>query len=241
MKNIELNVFTNSTISSPSTEMIENTVLSFNNTFGNNITTKIWCDPSPYLDNADFYVKNLKKIFPLVYLTESLSDGYVRAVKESDSDFIFMLEHDWEFLPTINHSLADIISLIYIEEITHFRFNKRANISRKFDLDLREVKHPELSYCLTNGVRNNTHIIDRRKYIDEALCFVEIRKKSEGIEKQLSNQGIRAAIYGGKNYPATILHKDGKRYKNFNGTKINRSSFTRSVAQKLSKLFNKSF
>ena len=35
-----------------------------------------------------------------------------------------MLEHDWEFLPTINHSLADIITLIYIEEITHFRFNK---------------------------------------------------------------------------------------------------------------------
>ena len=38
MKSIELNVFTNSTISSPSTEMIENTVLSFNKIFGNNTT-----------------------------------------------------------------------------------------------------------------------------------------------------------------------------------------------------------
>ena len=37
MKSIELNVFTNSTISSPSTEMIENTVLSFNRAFNNNI------------------------------------------------------------------------------------------------------------------------------------------------------------------------------------------------------------
>ena len=40
MKSIELNVFTNSTKSSPSTEMIENTVISFNNTFGSNISTK---------------------------------------------------------------------------------------------------------------------------------------------------------------------------------------------------------
>ena len=241
MKSIELNVFTNSTISSPSTEMIENTVLSFNKIFGNNINTKIWCDPNPYLDTANLYVMNLKKIFPLVYLTESLSDGYVRAVKESDSDFIFMLEHDWEFLPTINHSLADIIRLIYTEEITHFRFNKRTNIPRKFDLDLKEVEHPEISYCLTSGVSNNPHIIDRKKYIDEALRFIEISKKSEGIEKELSNQGIRAAIYGGKNYPATILHKDGKRYRNSNVTKIIQTPLFRSVADKISKMFKKSF
>ena len=237
MKSIELNVFTNSTRSSPSTEMIENTVISFSNLFGNNISTKIWCDPNPYLDKAELYVKNLTKIFPSVNLTESLSDGYVRAVKESNSDYIFMLEHDWEFLSTIKHSLADIISLIYNEEIIHFRFNKRKNISKKFDLDLKEVKHPEIPYCLTNGVSNNPHIIDRKKYIKEALRFVEISKESQGIEKQLSNRGIRAAIYGGKNYPATILHKDGKRYKNTNEMKIIRSSLIRSVADKLSKIF----
>ena len=63
MKSIELNVFTNSTISSPSTEMIENTVLSFNRAFNNNIKTEVWCDPNPYLDNASLYITNLKKIF----------------------------------------------------------------------------------------------------------------------------------------------------------------------------------
>ena len=241
MKSIELHVFTNSTISSPSTEMIENTVLSFNTAFDNSIKIEVWCDPSPYLDSASLYITNLKKIFPIVNLSKSLSEGYVRAIKKSNSDFIFMLEHDWEFLPTINHSLADIIRLIYTEEITHFRFNKRTNISRKFDLNLKEVEHPEISYCLTNGVSNNPHIIDRKKYIDEALRFVEISKKSEGIEKRLSNQGIRAAIYGGKNYPATILHKDGKRYKNSDGIKIIRTSIFRSVGVKLSKIFNKSF
>ena len=85
-------------------------------------------------------------------------------------------------------------------------------------LDLKEVKHPKISYCLTNGVSNNPHIIDREKYIKEALRFVKLSKRSQGIEKQLSNRGIRAAIYGGKNYPATILHKDGKRYRNSNET-----------------------
>ena len=93
---------------------------------------------------------------------------------------------------------------------------------------------------MTNGVSNNPHIIDRKKYIKEALRFVEISKKSQGIEKQLSNRGIRAAIYGGKNYPATILHKDGKRYKNSNGMKIIRSSLIR-FQDKLSKIFIKSF
>ncbi len=239
MKSIELHVFTNSTISSPSTEMIENTVLSFNKAFDNSIKIEVWCDPNPYLDSASLYITNLKKIFPIVNLSKSLSEGYVRAIKKSNSDFIFMLEHDWEFLPTINHSLGDIIELIYNEGITHFRFNKRSNIPRKFDINLKEIKHGDIHYCLTNGVSNNPHIIDRKKYIQEALKFIQISEKSRGIEKQLSNQGIRAAIYGGKHYPATVLHKDGKRTRKLNEKTPLWSSLIRSAKNHLSKSFDK--
>ena len=241
MKSIELNVFTNSTISSPSTEMIENTVLSFNRAFDNNIKIEVWCDPNPYLDNASLYITNLKKIFPVVNISKSLSEGYVRSIKKSNSDFIFMLEHDWEFLPTISHSLTDIIDLIYNEGITHFRFNKRSNVPRKFDTNLREIKHRYIPYCLTNGVSNNPHIIDRKKYIKEALKFIEISEDSRGIEKQLSNQGIRAAIYGAKHHAPTVLHKDGKRTRNLSGKNFLWSPLVCSVTNRLAKIFRKMF
>ena len=99
-----------------------------------------------------------------------------------------------EFLPTINHSLADIIRLIYIEEITHFRFNKRKNISKKFDLDLKEVKHSEIPYCLTNGVSNNPHIIDR-KNIKEALRFVEISKNRKELRSNYQIADTRGNLW----------------------------------------------
>lgn len=210
MKSIELHIFTNSTISSPSTKMIEFTVNSFYKIFSSNLKISVWCDPNPNLDNSSQYFLNLKNIFPIVNRTTSLSDGYFKAVSESDSDFLFMLEHDWEFLPTIKHSLETIIDIMFRENIIHLRFNKRSNIAKKFDKELKEFKHEIMPYCFTNGVSNNPHIINRKKYIEEALKFIIIREKSFGIEKELSNKGLHAAIYGPKNYPATILHKDGQ-------------------------------
>jgi len=210
MFNIELHIFTNSTISSPSTSMIENTLRSFKEIFSVDMQPTVWCDPNPNVEKSQEYLANLKKIFSKVNQTNSLSDGYTRAIKESNADFLFMLEHDWKFLDTITHSLNTIIEVMNEENIVHLRFNKRSNIAKKFDKDLKEIKHKKIPYCLTNGVSNNPHIINRKRYLDEALQFIIVREKSFGIEKELSNRDIKAAIYGAENYPATILHKDGK-------------------------------
>jgi hypothetical protein len=190
--------------------MIEQTFQSFKEIFSVDIQPTIWCDPNPNIEKSQEYLTNLKKIFPKVNQTNSLSDGYTRAIKESDADFLFMLEHDWEFLSTITHSLNNIIEVMDQEKIIHLRFNKRSNVAKKFDKELKEVKHKKLTYCFTNGVSNNPHIINRKHYLDEALQYITVREKSFGIEKELSNRGIYAAIYGPENYPATILHKDGK-------------------------------
>lgn len=211
MDSIELHIFTNSTISAPSTRMIEATYNSFCNMFSKNLQVSVWCDPNPNLENSEEYIRNLKKIFSKVNITSSLSEGYIRAVNESESDFLFMLEHDWEFLPTIKHTLDEILKVINDDNIVHFRFNKRSNIVKKFDKELKEVKNEKMPYCFTNGLSNNPHIINKKKYINEALKFVSVREKTFGIEKELSNRGIYAAIYGPENYPATISHKDGKR------------------------------
>lgn len=210
MLNIELHIFTNSTISSPSTAMIEETLRSFKEIFSIDMQPTVWCDPNPNIEKSQEYLTDLKKIFSKVNQTTSLSDGYSKAVKESSFDFLFMLEHDWKFLDTITHSLNDIVEVMNEEHIVHLRFNKRSNISKKFDKDLKEIKHKKMPYCLTNGVSNNPHIINRKKYLETALQFIVVREKSFGIESELSNRGIKAAIYGSENYPATILHKDGK-------------------------------
>lgn len=210
MRSLELHIFTNSTISSPSTSMIEDTFNSFKKTFSINLKPIVWCDLNPNIEKSIEYVHNLKNIFSEVHQTNSLSDGYVKSIHNSNSDFLFMLEHDWEFLSTITHDLNEIIEVMNIEKIVHLRFNKRSNIAKKFDKELKAVDHHKMPYCTTNGVSNNPHIINRKMYIDEALKFVNVREKSFGIEKELSNKGICAAIYGGENYPATILHKDGK-------------------------------
>lgn len=207
---IELHIFTNSTISSPSTALLDSTYKSFIKQFKKDIKVTIWCDPKPNIENSTQYINNLKLKYPIVNITESLSDGYVKAVKESAGDYLFMLEHDWEFLPTIKHSLDDILCVMKEDKLLHLRFNKRSNVPIKIDKELVEVTTNNITYCITPGMSNNPHIIDRNQYEREALQYVNIKPKSLGIEKELSNSPLTGAIYGSLNYPNTVNHKDGK-------------------------------
>lgn len=209
---IELHIFTNSTVSSPLTNLIKYTHNSFLNCFKKDLKVTVWCDPKPNVEHSTQYIKNLNLEFPVVNITESMSDGYVKAVKASSSDFLFMLEHDWKFLPTINHSLDEILSIMKEDNLLHFRFNKRQNVAKKMDKTLVEVHKKNFSYCITPGLSNNPHIISRKLYIENALQYVNIKPKALGIEKELSNSPLNGAIYGPINYPSTIEHTDGKTY-----------------------------
>lgn len=210
---IELHIFTNSTKSAPSTKLIENTFASFCKTFKNKLTSTIWCDIHPNVDRSTEYVTNLRKIFGTVNETISLSDGYTRAVKESSSKFLFMLEHDWIFNNNILHDLNTILDVMLEDDLLHLRFNKRINVGKKFDRGIMEVNNQKMSYCITPGVSNNPHIIQREKYKKLALPLINVREKSFGIEKELSSSELTGAIYGPINYPNTITHVDGKTFR----------------------------
>jgi hypothetical protein len=106
--NLELHVFTNSTINAPDTKIISQTYQSFQNIFGKNILPTVWCDPNPNISQAHQYILNLREIFPTVRLSQSLSDGYIKAINKSRAEYLFMLEHDWEFLPSITHTLEEV-------------------------------------------------------------------------------------------------------------------------------------
>lgn len=212
MLSLDLHIFTNSTVSAPSTQMIEETYQSFCRRFQIDISPTIWCDCHPNLPQAGQYLINLRQKFPRVIETQSLSDGYTQAVRTSQASWLFMLEHDWEFLPTITHDLETIVEVMQEERILHMRFNKRSNVAKKSDRALQGIDHQRMPYCTTGFLSNNPHIINRGRYVIEALPLIHVREKSFGIEKDLSAGGLIGAIYGPADYPATILHKDGKNF-----------------------------
>jgi hypothetical protein len=209
---IQLHIFTNATVSAPSTQLIQRTYNSFCETFGSDLEVSVWCDPSPNVSQGLTYLNNLRAIFEQVNETQSLSDGFVKAVKSSTAPYLFMLEHDWQFLPNINHSLSDIMAVMREQELIHFRFNKRSNVAKRRDLALQAVDYPIMPYCTTRYLSNNPHIIDLAKYKEQVLPLINVREKSFGIEDDVSVAQLVGAIYGPANYPATVAHLNGKTF-----------------------------
>lgn len=215
MHRLALHLFTNSTVSAPSTDLICTTYRSWQERFGTPARVTVWCDPHPNLHWANQYIDRLRQQFDTVNITQSLSDGYVQAVRQSVEPYLFMLEHDWLMLPTIDHDLDTVLSVMEDHGIMHLRFNKRTNKIWKSDKMLQQTEHPQMTYCVTNFISNNPHVINRSLWMSQALPLVNIRDKSFGLEKEVSSAGLKGAIYGALEHPATIRHLDGK---NFKGT-----------------------
>jgi hypothetical protein len=203
---IELHVFTNSTDKySPSTEIIQQTVASFDLTFGI-IPAQVWCDPNPNTKESKKYIQKLEDLYGTVHKTKSLSDGYVKAVKSSTSDYLFMLEHDWTFIQPVD-SLREIVQMMDEYQITHLRFNKRSN--KPVSCDSKGLTEVDGKFCWTTCVSNNPHIINRKRWIKEALPYVRVVPTRGGIEGNLQSKGVASAIYGPLNNPKKVHHLDG--------------------------------
>ena len=213
---IELSIFTNCIPTAPNTDIIEKTYKSFTDTFGE-LKTTIYLDSHPYPKKEIEYEKRLKKIFgfPIVK-TISLSDGYIKSIKNSKSEYLFQLEHDWVFLSKyINHSLEDIIKIMKVKNLYHFRFSKHQNTLTpeliKWQTIMNEKSCNGLKYCETDNLSNNPHIIDREFYKNILLNKISLKNGSRGIEEALTKIGLIGCQYGGLNHPKTIQHLQGKK------------------------------
>jgi hypothetical protein len=210
MNNIELNIFTNYTDRAKDGNLIKNTFNSFINIF-EKIPTNIWCHIDVKNTEHIEYFNSLKSITDDVYISNSLSHGYVTAIKNSQYDFMFMLEHDWLFLSGINNTLLEITEQMKESNLFHLRFNKKSTLVKGWDSTLTECSGKYFDYCITPALGNNPHIIDRKKFIELALPYIKIRKGSKGIEERLTfKSDLSGAIYGPLGYPKTIEHTDGR-------------------------------
>ena len=211
---ISLNIFTNSTLSAPRTDIIERTYKSFIDTFGDNYPVTVYCDPHPNYKQGKYYLEALEKLFPVVHKTDSLSDGYIKAVRNTDAEFCVMLEHDWQFnKPLIKHSLEEICKTMASHGLYHIRFNKRSNVISGWDIGLTEKHVPlrDFTWCETSVLSNNPHIIQVKPYREKCLPLLQVKPGSKGIEENLTHCGLTGAIYGPREYPATCRHMDGRR------------------------------
>ena len=217
MSDYTLNIFTNAHETAPSPLMVQKTYKSFCDTFGH-VKPIIWVDPHPNVKHARKYIQNLRNQFSDVRETKSLSDGYVRSIRECETDYLFQLEGDWVFnREHITHGLDEILQQMSDRQIYHFRFNKRENKIAVWDKKMDAVDAP-VPYCISNNLSNNPHIICRKVYRQYGLIeVIKILPGSKGIEECLNSysdthgdEDLYSAVYGPAGHPATITHLDGQ-------------------------------
>jgi len=209
MKNIKLHIFTNCTFNNANTTHIQKTYQSFCEVFGK-IEPIVWYDPNPNITQSDLYYIELSKYFHNIVFTNSLSDGYIRAIESTKEDFLFMLEHDWEFIPErIQHNLEFLTQLMQEQQICHFRFNKHLNLPTNWETKVTESSYKNCSFCVTCSLGNSPHIIYKPLYIEQCLPYLNKDTGSKGIEHNLLNN-FKGGIYGSRGFEPTISHLDGR-------------------------------
>jgi len=227
----EVHIFTNSTPLIKTLKTIEGTFNSIYSKFPNLPKPTVWIDPNPNVDDFQEYKTFIQKTFNVqVNETKGLADGYIKAIKSSTSDFLLMMEHDWEFTDSLTHSIEEIAAQMEKDSIHHMRFNKFHNpfIPNGWEDYYRPqlIKSDIIDYYTIKSLSNNPHIINRNLYITDILPLIDNKYNngSYGIEDYLRynpinplyneyiSLNIKGAIYGNVNLPSTVIHTDGRKH-----------------------------
>ena len=209
--NMELHIFTNCTDIILTKRTIVETYDSFKETFGE-LTPTIWLDPNPNKQCFEYYLSYLKNAFPnsTINVTTSLSNGYIKMIQTTNSDYLFVLEHDWVFLKeNIKHTLDEICQQMQLHFVSHMRFNRHHN-SEGFEMPDYDAKPYNDFFCVCESASNNPHVINVSEYRKTAFKYLREDIGSLGVEHNLRKVDCKFMIYGDINTPATIIHSDGR-------------------------------
>ncbi len=262
MNLVTIAFMTNYTLDLPNIDKQKKTIESFYNVFKINtaLPTFIFCDEKP-LSKIDGDIilysgeicKNYKKIgqeyedkllaidllkHAELIKTQSLCDGYKKAIELCKTPYLLFLEHDWIFLPNIIHSLSDLTNLMnQHNEINCILFNKLYNIP--YDYQTIQYFNYSVPLCLTNRQSNNPNLLRiehalkiRYNLIKNEGCSVhpsieykykfnnglELPNYCGGIEcelcifcdKNINNIKLLGTyLYGSVNMNPTVTHTDG--------------------------------
>jgi hypothetical protein len=210
---IELHIFTNCTVNILKKRTIVSTYDSFKEVFGVTILPTIWLDKNPNHQDFNYYYNYLKTKFPesTINVTSSLSDGYIKMITNTSSDYLVVLEHDWLFLKeNIKHSLDEICNEIFTHDISHLRFNAQHNFEKCDWSDMSAIPFNDF-LCKCVSASNNPHIINVQQYRATALKYIKLETGSLGVEQNLRNiTDCNFGIYGNYKFHNTIYHTNGR-------------------------------
>lgn len=179
----------------------------------NHTTVQIFCDPAPNPRYLPKYLKRLQELGIGIKVTKGLADGYRQAL-DFDTDYVYMLEHDWQFLAeNIHHTLDEIIAIMERDNLWYMNFNRLFNDDSINDTKWQTYMNPATDeYCLTDRVSNNPHIINRKYYLENIANRVDWKLRGAGrIEQVLQKNGLEVAEYGAYGSPPTIKHLNGRK------------------------------
>jgi hypothetical protein len=176
--------------------------------------TRLYVDPNPNPDLwEDWVATTIDAVVDRdieVVETDGMADGYLRSVRDGDTDFLVQLEHDFVFKRRIiNHSIAQLTHCMDALDADYLRFNKRWNRATGSDAFLIPADDCPVPVCWTNSRSNNPHIVDRRAYQTIWLPLCE-RLGGALLEGGVCRYLGGGLVYGGLGLPASVGHLDGR-------------------------------
>jgi len=215
----------------PSTKLIERTLTSTKEKllFNGEIQCIVHCDLWDNSVKTKKYLKNLQSLrdsysFKLIYGSRGLSCATREMMALINSEYYIFLEHDWEFLKTID--LDAIVSMMDENKyVNYIRFNKRSNEIRGCDSVLEPLCLNGINLLANDNWSANPHIgrvenfkADWMKFIPdkpEKGNLMEIficnayrdEIKAHGFRKSLEHWGV--FVYGCIGDEMTVRHLDG--------------------------------
>jgi glycosyl transferase family 25 len=143
----------------------------------------------------------------LIESAVSSTDAYFKALKESQSKYLFMINGGSQF-HGIHHKIDKILQIMKSERLLHLRFESNRDIRHTDWIEPRS--RDGFDYCLTSSMIDSApHIINRKYYLSDVLPFLQINPITGAID--YSNVSfVESAIYGAANpNPTAAKHDDG--------------------------------
>lgn len=128
-----------------------------------------------YKQILETYCKNYN--YSLVVTDNSnLSQNLINSIENINTKYVFILEHDWEFISNIN--LSSLITLMdNYNNINYIRFNKRKTILfEPFDSPLEEINIDGINLLKVWSYSGNPHIVRTSFLKDIVVKVIEISK-----------------------------------------------------------------
>lgn len=169
-------------------------------------TLIVYVNPEPNIKSYTKYVNKLKKYGFYTVKVKSKEDAWEKAVKDCETDYLFVLEDDWFFdSDQIKHQIQDVTYWMRKNNIKAFKFNSEFNQrNENNEWETYFNQHTKKKFCLTNTLDSEPQILDVKRLKELAII-----RTAQEAQQALTNEGV--GVYGGYGKIKTVERIDVKK------------------------------